>query len=96
MQNIKLVRLFSGEEILATVENGFMVGTIALKSPYILVPGEGGRGIALSPWMPYCKMDGVEVNNPAIVFTVDPQDQLRDYYIEVTSGIVTRAAKLPQ
>lgn len=92
MSNIKIVRLVSGEEILGELKRSTSIGAFTIHSPAIIIPSERGQ-ISLAPWMPYGQMEGVEIQYDKTVFVVDPQDSLRDHYIEVTSGIVTKIAK---
>ena len=50
MSETQLVRLVSGEEVLAKIES--VDGGVKLTKPYLIIPTQG-RGIALMPWCPY-------------------------------------------
>ena len=63
MKNIQLIRLTSGEEIIADVDlNGIDTDTIILKDAIVLIPAGEGK-IGFMPFMPYTKAaDGLEVD----------------------------------
>lgn len=86
MADIKLVRLTTGEELLARCENtatGFIV-----RDPMILVPmGQGKLGFA--KWLPYANTDkGVEIASAYVMFTLDPDAELTTQYQSASSGLV--------
>jgi hypothetical protein len=87
MSEVKLVRLTSGEEIIAKVEqidDGFV-----LNKPAVLIPA-GKDQLAFGQWLPYADItDGVEIPSEFIVFIVDPMvDLLNQYSASFGSGIV--------
>ena len=89
MKNVQLLRLVSGEEILADVDlNGIDTDTVVLKDALCLIPaGEGKLGFM--PWMPYTKAkDGVEIPKKHVMFVVEPIDDLKDQHRQATSGLV--------
>jgi len=67
MSEVQLVRLTSGEEVLAKIEN-IGEGT-KLEKPHIIVPTQA-KGIALMPWCPYSNIqdEGVVIPNDKILF----------------------------
>ena len=55
MKNVQLLRLVSGEEILADVDlNGIDTDTVILKDALCLIPAGEGK-IGFMPFMPYTK-----------------------------------------
>ena len=86
MDQIQLVRLVSGEEILAKIEEGD--GFVKFEKPHIIIPTQG-KGIALMPWCPYSTIqdDGVTVPNDKIVFIAEPHKELEKEYTTMVSGI---------
>lgn len=89
--NIKIVRLISGEEVIASVERGMTLSQTRVINPMLIVPTEQ-RSIALAPWMPYAEMSSVDINSDMIIFSVDPQKELADYYEQTVTGLVTKAS----
>ena len=67
MSEVQLVRLVSGEEVLAKIEN--LGEATKFEKPHIIIPTQA-KGIALMPWCPYSNIqeDGVVVPNDKIVF----------------------------
>jgi hypothetical protein len=86
MTDIKLVRLTTGEEILAKCENT-PIG-VTVKDPMILVPlGQGKLGFA--KWLPYANTEnGVTISSNNIMFILDPDVELKNQYTSASSGLV--------
>lgn len=82
----KLIRLTSGEEVIANVtkEDDFVV---EFDKPIVLIPaGEGKLGFM--PFMPYTKAeDGLTISKQFIVFVVDPIEDLVEQHRTATSSI---------
>jgi len=76
MENkMKLVRLVSGEEIVADVEEG-RTSSIILKNGHLLIPAGEGK-IGFMPFAPYTKAkDGVEIELRHVIFVVEPLEEL--------------------
>lgn len=78
-KNMKLVRLVSGEEIVAVVEennNRESGKSVILKDGHLLIPAGEGK-IGFMPFAPYTKAkDGVEISMEHIVFIVEPLEEL--------------------
>lgn len=75
---MKLVRLVSGEEIVAVVEESKNTAgkSVILKDGYLLIPAGEGK-IGFMPFAPYTKAkDGVEISMEHIVFIVEPLEEL--------------------
>jgi len=88
MKNIQLIRLTSGEEIIADVDlNGIDTDTVILKDAIVLIPAGEGK-IGFMPFMPYTKAkDGLEVDMKFIMFMVDPVDSMVEQHRAATSEI---------
>ncbi len=78
-KNMKLVRLVSGEEIVAVVEesnNRESGKSIILKDGHLLIPAGEGK-IGFMPFAPYTKAkDGVEISMEHVIFVVEPLEEL--------------------
>tara|TARA_R100001480_G_scaffold149518_1_gene149462 strand:- start:160 stop:483 length:324 start_codon:yes stop_codon:yes gene_type:complete len=86
MSKVQLVRLASGEEVLAKIEH---VGEATkFEKPHLIIPTQG-KGIALMPWCPYSTIqeDGVTVPNDKIIFITTPHSDLEKEYTRMVTGI---------
>ena len=86
MNEVQLIRLVSGEEVLAKIEN--MGEATSFDKPHIIIPTQA-KGIALMPWCPYSNIqeDGVVVPNDKIMFITTPHDDLVKEYTTMVTGI---------
>ena len=86
MSKVELVRLVSGEEVLAKIEN--MGEATSFDKPHIIIPTQA-KGIALMPWCPYSHIqeDGVVVPNDKIMFITTPHNDLVKEYTTMVTGI---------
>ena len=87
MSEIKIVRLTSGEELIAKIEktdNGYL-----LNKPAILIP-TGKDQLAFGQWLPYANIqDGIEILSTYVVFVVDPMEEMTAQYEEAFgSGLI--------
>ena len=89
MSEIKIVRLTSGEELIAKVEQVDDTSYI-LKKPAILIPA-GKDQLAFGQWLPYADIaDGIEILSTYVVFVVDPMSEMKAQYNETFgSGLIT-------
>ena len=86
MSKVELVRLVSGEEVLAKIEN--LGEATSFDKPHIIIPTQA-KGIALMPWCPYSNIqeDGVVVPNDKIMFITTPHNDLVKEYTTMVTGI---------
>jgi hypothetical protein len=78
---VKIVRLMSGEEIIASVEE--TKTSVTLKDPSVLIPSPEGK-LLLAKWLPYANVeDGIDLLKSHVVFMVDAQKDLEDHYTNV-------------
>ena len=87
MNDIKIVRLTTGEELIAKVKES--EDSYTLKNPAILIPA-GKDQLAFGQWLPYGEIsDGVTIDSKYIVFVIDPiKDLLNQYSSSFGSGLV--------
>ena len=91
MNNIKIVRLQSGEEIICQLN---VIGnTYYLVDPCIIIP-TGKNNIGIARWMPYtlARRNATQIASKFVLFVVDPVQALADNYIKMTSSIVIPTA----
>ena len=91
MAEVKLVRLQTGEELLAKTEKtetGYLLKKVAI----VLPAGQGKIGLA--PYMPYCDTDdGLEVKESHVMFVMKPVAEFaNEYSSNFGSGLVVPTA----
>jgi len=85
-ENIKLLRLTSGEEIIAEVDTSDG-NQVEIKDAIIMIPAGKGK-IGFMPFIPYTKAkDGLTIRSKDIMFMVDPIESLIDQFKSARSGI---------
>lgn len=81
MNQVKIVRLISSEEIIAyvdVVDNG-----VKIKEPAILLPTPEGK-LMFAKWLPYADIkDGIFIKDKDIVFVAPAQKDLEDHFVSV-------------
>jgi hypothetical protein len=93
MSEVKIIRLISGEEIIANyTDNG---DTIHLKDASVLIPSPEGK-LLLARWLPYADTkDGVNLEKRHLVFVLNPQKELADHFTNVVvNGLVIPGKKV--
>lgn len=89
---IKIIRLISGEEVVATVKE--VEGGYNITDPALIVPTE--KGIGLMDMMPYSAMGESEtfIKESVIVFVTEPIEGLLKKYQSLYSKIITPDSSL--
>ena len=87
MSEVKIVRLTSGEELIAKVEETDT--NVTLKKPAILIPA-GKDQLAFGQWLPYANIkNGIEISKDYVVFVVAPMDEMAQQYDQAFgSGLI--------
>jgi hypothetical protein len=92
LANIKLVRLLSGENIVADV---YPSGEqLKLKKPVqlLLMPGPTQTSppkLNMMPWPNFSDATEIFVGNDKVLFSVDPTKELHAAYTQAMSGLIT-------
>jgi len=87
MANIKIVRISTGEELIADVKEAD--GKIILTDVAILIPTQQNQ-LGLAPFMAYSDASkGFDINTSMVMFIVDPVQDLQNQYQQMFSKIVT-------
>ena len=93
MSDVKILRLSTGEDVIAKVTNNSDVGTVTLKQPFVIIPHQQGPGkpvqLMMTLYSPYSKDDKVDLKDNNIITMVDPKDEILKSYQQNTSSIVT-------
>ena len=79
MSEIQIVRLQTGEEIIAKVE--VSDDSYFLKNPAIILPAGQGK-VGLAPYLPYCEIseDGLEIDKKFVMFVSTPVSEFMNQY----------------
>lgn len=97
MSNIKCLKLISGDEIIANIDEG-IEGLVILKKPLqiMMIPNQNNQfGIGLAPFCPYAKDDVIPLRSGAILSIFDPEiGMLNEYNTRHGSGIVVPESKI--
>ncbi len=97
MSNIKCLKLISGDEVIADIDEG-IEGLVILKKPLqiMMIPNQNNQfGIGLAPFCPYAKDDLVPLRSGAILSIFDPETgMLNEYNTRCGSGIVVPESKI--
>ena len=92
MDNIKIVRLTTGEELICSTKVSSTGYT--LKDVAILIPTQNNQ-LGLAPFMAYSDAkDGMEIPRSYVMFMVDPVETLKKQYQTMFSKIITNESKL--
>jgi hypothetical protein len=83
MNEIRLIRLTSGEEILVTILKENEVRKF-VKNPILLIPDR--EKIGFIPYMSYCEIDELMIKEEHIMFNVKPSDELTEQYKNMIDG----------
>ena len=90
---VKLLRLKSGEDIVAEHIQGKLGQDITIENPAMLMPLSDGRGnkvqVGLAPWMPFSAEKRFDLPSDWILLLTEPAPDIVNNYNQVFgSGIV--------
>jgi len=92
MQEVKILRLSTGEDVIAKITNNTDAGTVTLKQPFVIIPHQQGPGkpvqLMMTLYSPYGKSDSVELKDQNIISIVEPKDEILKSYEQNTSSII--------
>ena len=78
MSDTKIVRLTTGEELIAKVTE--TEDSVSLKTPAILIPA-GKDSLAFGQWLPYGDIsDGITIDKKYVIFIIEPITELANQY----------------
>jgi len=86
MSEVKIVRLITGEELIATVKAGEYI--IELSDVAILIPTQQ-NSLGLAPFLAYASYKTLKLDVSHMMFMVDPVDDLKSQYQQMFNKIVT-------
>ena len=96
MQEVKILRLSTGEDVIAKV--GENDQGISLKNPFVIIPQQSAPGkpisLMMSLYNAFGKSDTVTISKDKIVFQTDPKAEILKSYEQNTSKILTPKTSL--
>ena len=92
MSDVKIMRLSTGEDIIAKIIDK-SVETTKLKQPFVIIPHQQGPGkpvqLMMTLYSPYSKENSVDIKNANVISIVDPKEEILASYQQNTSSILT-------
>ena len=96
MQEVKILRMTTGEDVIAKV--GENDQGVSLKQPFVIIPHQTAPGkpiqLMMSLYNAFGKSDTITLAKDKIVFTTDPKDDILKSYEQNTSRILQPKAGL--
>jgi hypothetical protein len=91
MSNVKILRLITGEDVIAKIEENDQ--GLSLNKPFVIIPHQQGPGkpvqLMMTLYSPYSKSDNVTIKNDKVISMVEPKEEILSSYQQNTSSIVT-------
>ena len=91
MSEVKVIRLSTGEDVIAKVDMN-SGSNITLNKPFVIIPQQMGPGkpvqLMMSLYNAFGKGDNVEVAKDKVVFMTEPKDEIKSSYEQNTSRII--------
>ena len=90
MQEVKILRLSTGEDVIAKVDEGSEA--VTLNKAFVIIPQQSAPGapiqLMMSLYNAFGKNDDIVVDRDKIVFITDPKDDILKSYEQNTSRII--------
>ena len=92
--NVKLIRMWSGEDVVADLI-GEKDDSVIICNPIVAVPAGNGQ-MGFAPWSPLLKgkNEELEVTKKYIVYMADTQTEIEEQYQDMFSVLKTPSKKL--
>ena len=88
---MKLVRLVTGEEVIAQIKEDET--SVTIEEGVMLIPAGEGK-IGMVPFMPYSDGSPITISKNHVMFMTNPNEDLYRQVLRVTTGIETPNAGL--
>jgi len=90
MQEVKILRISTGEDVIAKVDEGSE--GVTLNKPFVIIPQQSAPGqpiqLMMSLYNAFGKSDTISLSKDKIVFMTDPKDDILKSYEANTSRII--------
>jgi hypothetical protein len=92
---VKLIRMSTGEDVVATIVNDNERDVIHIKDAIVAVPA-GGNQLAFAPWSPILKKDVeyIEVYRRFVMYINEVDDNVLDQYNRLFSKVIVPDSKI--
>ena len=91
MQDVKILRMTTGEDVIAKV--GENDQGVSLKQPFVIIPQQTAPGkpiqLMMSLYNAFGKSETITVDKDKIVFMTEPKDDILKSYEQNTSRIIS-------
>jgi hypothetical protein len=90
MDEVKIVRLTTGEELLCKMDPAMTLGegkSILINTPVLILPTADGK-LTFMPYMPYADIKDLIVKERSVMFIVDPTEELAAQYKNMIGDVV--------
>ena len=91
MSDVKVIRMTTGEDVIAKVDEGSE--KVTLNKPFVIIPQQMGPGkpvqLMMSLYNAFGKGDKIQVGKDKVVFMTEPKDEIKNSYEQNTSKILT-------
>jgi len=91
MSDVKVIRMTTGEDVIAKVDEGSE--KVTLNKPFVIIPQQMGPGkpvqLMMSLYNAFGKGDKIQVGKDKVVFMTEPKDEIKNSYEANTSKILT-------
>ena len=91
MKNVRVIRLQTGEDVIADFIEGSEQHT--LRKAFVIIPMQSSPGkpvqLMMTPYMPYSADDEVVIEKDKVVTIVKPKKDILNSYEQNTSSILT-------
>ena len=92
MSDVKILRLTTGEDVIAKVKKNVEIDTVTLTQPFVIIPHQQGPGkpvqLMMTLYSPYGKSDSVTIKSDKIISMVEPKEEILKSYQQNTSSII--------
>ena len=96
MQEVKILRMTTGEDVIAKIDEGSE--GVTLNKPFVIIPQQTGPGkpiqLMMSLYNAFGKSETLTLEKDKIVFQTDPKDEILKSYEQNTSRILQPKAGL--
>ena len=95
MSDVKIIRLVSGEDVIAKITD---YDNMELDKPFVIIPTQKAPGqpvqLMMTPYMPFADEGKITVTADKVVAIVKPKKEILASYQKNTSKIITPQAEL--
>jgi len=90
MDEVKIVRLTTGEELLCKMDPAMTLGegkSIMVNTPVLILPTADGK-LTFMPYMPYADIKDLIIKERSVMFIVNPTEELAAQYRNMIGDVV--------